>query len=211
MARSADGRSRAPGQACAIRGAGVGGPAGRRRAVAQLGELCAALAVVTFRARQPRPGHRRRRTPPALPGLGPVPRGTGLPAVWRRYARALKQRNALLKARRARRAARCLGPRARRRRRAAHPLPRSATWTQLQPRFARAARRAGACAGREPARTTSPAGGATSCRWPTPCCWRAIATSQLGYTTVGPASGRLARRLRRLPGPGSACRAARRS
>ncbi|MFC0676451.1 DNA replication/repair protein RecF [Lysobacter korlensis] len=69
------------------------------QAVAQLGDLCAALAVVTFE-----PGSH------ALVSGGGEPRRRFLDwglfhvepaftAVWRRYARALRQRNALLKSR----------------------------------------------------------------------------------------------------------------
>jgi DNA replication and repair protein RecF len=77
--------------------------------VSQLGELCAALAVVTFE-----PGSHALVTGGGEPrrrlvdwGLFHVEhahqtgesRGTDFLALWRRYARALKQRNALLKAR----------------------------------------------------------------------------------------------------------------
>lgn len=68
-------------------------------ALSQLGDLCAALAVVTFE-----PGshalimggaeHRRRFMDWGLFHVEP-----GFLALWRRYSRALKQRNALLKAR----------------------------------------------------------------------------------------------------------------
>ncbi len=78
-------------------------------AVSQLGELCAALAVVTFE-----PGSHALITGGGEPrrrlidwGLfhveqaGPTVEGEdrGFLTLWRRYARALKQRNALLKAR----------------------------------------------------------------------------------------------------------------
>lgn len=77
--------------------------------VTQLGELCAALAVVTFE-----PGShvlvtgggepRRRLVDWGLfhveqANQGEVGRANDFLALWRRYARALKQRNALLKAR----------------------------------------------------------------------------------------------------------------
>lgn len=77
--------------------------------VSQLGELCAALAVVTFE-----PGSHALVTGGGEPrrrlvdwGLfhveqadsGMAGQGGGFLSLWRRYARALKQRNALLKAR----------------------------------------------------------------------------------------------------------------
>ena len=88
-----------------------------------LGELCAALGGGQLRARQPRPGHRRRRAPPALAGLGSVPRGTRLPAAVAPLCPGAEaaQRPAQGRARDG--AARCLGPRAGRRRRAADPPP----------------------------------------------------------------------------------------
>lgn len=70
--------------------------------VAQLGDLCAALAVVSFE-----PGSHALVTGGGEPrrrfmdwGLFHVEQGreAGFLALWRRYARALKQRNALLKA-----------------------------------------------------------------------------------------------------------------
>ncbi|MGH8074570.1 MAG: DNA replication/repair protein RecF, partial [Lysobacter sp.] len=67
--------------------------------VAQLGELCAALAVVTFEpgshALVSGPGEVRRR----YLDWGLFHVEPGFLPVWRRYSRALKQRNALLKAR----------------------------------------------------------------------------------------------------------------
>lgn len=72
-------------------------------AVSQLGELCAALAAVTFEpgshALVTAGGEARRRYLDW--GLFHVEQDAGQPfqALWRRYARALKQRNALLKQR----------------------------------------------------------------------------------------------------------------
>lgn len=67
--------------------------------VAQLGDLCAALAVVTFE-----PGSHALITGGGEPRRRLVDWGLfhvepGFLSLWRRYARALKQRNALLKAR----------------------------------------------------------------------------------------------------------------
>ena len=116
----------------------------------QLGELCAALAVVTLRAGQPRPDHRRRRTAAALPGLGPVPRGTGLPAAVAplRPGPEAAQRPAEGRARR--RAAGCLGPRAGRGGRTADRCGASSTWSGCSHALPRLLRRTGAGAGREP-------------------------------------------------------------
>ena len=89
-----------------------------------LGELCAALAVVTFEPGSHELITGRRRGRAALPRLGFVPRGTWTSCPsWRRYSRALKQRNALLKARAGADAAGCLGARIGRQRRAADPRP----------------------------------------------------------------------------------------
>jgi len=67
--------------------------------LAQLGDLCAALAVVTFEpgshALVMGGGEARRR----FVDWGLFHVEPGYPALWRRYSRALKQRNALLKAR----------------------------------------------------------------------------------------------------------------
>ena len=67
--------------------------------LAQLGDLCAALAVVTFEpgshALVMGGGEARRR----FVDWGLFHVEPGFPALWRRYTRALKQRNALLKAR----------------------------------------------------------------------------------------------------------------
>ncbi len=74
------------------------------QAVAGLGELCAALAALTFE-----PGShalvsgggdpRRRFLDWGLFHVEPDPQAAGFLPLWRRYARALKQRNALLKQR----------------------------------------------------------------------------------------------------------------
>ena len=105
--------------------------------------------------------------------------------LWRRYARALKQRNALLKA--------------------GAGGPQLDAWDHELAEAGEAVtrrRRAlpGAAAARAVARSlriwcrrwarrrssSSPAGAATSCRWPTPCCWRATATARRAIPSVGP-------------------------
>jgi hypothetical protein len=134
-----------------------------------LTELCARIAVVTFE-----PGshdligggaeHRRRYLDWGLFHVEP----DFLP-WWRRYARALKQRNAALKSGPSPGGAGALGARAGRGGRSDHPAC-------ARPTSAAGALRGGA--GRPPtwaswARlswSSGPAGSAASCRWPTPCC-----------------------------------------
>ena len=154
--------------------------------VAHLGELCAALAVVTFE-----------------PGSHVLVTGGGEASadacwigacstwnrtscrLWRRYARALKQRNALLKARRRRRRARRLGTRAGRRRRTDDPSSPALPGTIAA---APAGRGGGPAAGRGRGEhwSSSRAGGATRLSLADALLLARDRDRAAGFTSIGP-------------------------
>jgi DNA replication and repair protein RecF len=139
--------------------------------VGQLGELCAALAVVTFEPGSHDLVHGSSETRRRFSDWGLFHVEPGFLLPWRRYARALKQRNALLK------------QRVRDYQLDAWDQELAQTGElltdhrrgyldQLAPHV------------REVASELAPARGATSCRSPTRCCSRASATCSSGIPVL---------------------------